>query len=117
MAHFPPLLPPLTSIKGFSGTEADNVIRTSMDIGPAKVRRRSTAAPIIYKLSHAAYTKAQLMTFLQFYRDDVAHGALPFTMDDPLTETEITCKFLSPPQWAPVSTDLFTVTVDVEVLP
>lgn len=114
---YPTSLPPLHVISSFAATEADNVIRTAMDTGPAKVRRRSTAAPLHWRMGHPAYTKVQLATFLQFYREDTAHGALPFGMEDPLSGGVIACRFAAPPQWSARGADLFSISVDLEILP
>lgn len=112
---FPPGLPPLKVVNGVSGTAANNVIRTAMDTGPAKVRRRSTAAPSTRRLSHPKYTLAQLRTFLAFYRDT---EALPFEMYDPISGEVQMHRFTAPPTYASVDVpDRFSIQVEMEILP
>lgn len=115
--EYPPLLPTLSVLRSFTATEADNVIRTQMDAGPAKVRRRSTAAPLQWSMGHPAFSKAQLRAFLQFFREDAAHGAMPFQMADPVMGGMMTCRFAGAPSWSPITTDEFTVSVSLEILP
>lgn len=114
---FPPLLPALEDAAGFSASEANNVIRTRMDAGPAKVRRRSTAGPTLRRMSHPAYNKAELRTFLQFFREDTAHGSRAFQMADPVTDEMISCRFVDPPNWSAIGGGMFSVSVSLEVMP
>lgn len=114
---FPPTLPALDVVASFSAIEADNVIRTAMDTGPAKVRRRSTAAPERWGVGHPAYTTAQLAAFLEFFRVDTKHGALAFDMTDPIFGGVRSFRFAAPPQWSAQGAGLFSIRVDLEVLP
>ena len=45
MATWPGTLPDYVMQSGFSETLPNNVIRTKMEVGPPKMRRRGTAAP------------------------------------------------------------------------
>lgn len=111
---FPPGLPPLEVAAGFTGTEADNTIRTAMDTGPAKVRRRSTAAPVTRSLAHPAYTLEQLRTLLAFYRDT---DALAFEMNDPISGEPRQHRFTAPPSYSAIGAGLFSVSTEMEILP
>lgn len=115
--EYPPLLPTLAVLRSFAASEADNIVRTPMDAGPAKTRRRSTAAPLRWNMGHPAYTAPQLRAFLQFFREDTAHGSLPFQMADPVMGGVMTCRFAAPPSWAAVTTEEFSVSVSLEILP
>ena len=115
--NFPPLLPALTVLSSFSATEADNVVRTAMDTGPAKARQRATSAPLRWSMGHPAYTKDQLKTFLDFFRNVTGHGALAFDMADPLMGGTMSCRMAAPPQWTAQGPDIFTVSVTLDILP
>lgn len=117
MAIFPPALPALQGMADFAAVEAENVIRTQMDAGPPKTRRRSTAGPLRWKMGHPAYTTAELATFLRWFRVDAAHGSLSFDMTDPVFGGTKSFRFAAPPQWSPSGPDRYAVSVDLEVLP
>jgi hypothetical protein len=59
---------------------ADNLIRTSVSMGPAKQRRRFTAVPETVKLQ-MWLTSDQVTTLRSFIADDL-QDALPFTWID-----------------------------------
>ena len=117
MPVFPLSLPPLAGAAAFSGQAASSTIRTRMDAGPAKVRRRSTAAPATRRMGHPRYTTAELQTFLAFFRDTLAGGALSFDMDDLVTGATATCRFTAPPSYSAAAPGRWSVSAELEVLP
>lgn len=115
---WPATLPSLDVIGQLSLAEADNVIRSSVDVGPAKLRRRTTVAPRPLTMAHPAMTSAQAATFRAFYRDTLSGGALAFMMADPTpgASGDATFRFRAPPTLRPVATDLWSVSCQLEVL-
>lgn len=73
---------------------ADDQERTAMDVGPAKVRRRSAARPGSYSAQMPPITPAQLDTFEAFYASTLEGGVLPFDATDPTDCTEKTFRFV-----------------------
>lgn len=97
MVAWPAALPQ----KQFIGTveqHQDARLRTDMDTGPAKVRRRFTAAlkrvsvPIVM-------TGAERKVFDQFYITTLQEGSLPFDWEDPTTDEVKSYTFVSVPTW------------------
>ena len=73
MATWPTTLPP-PSISGYSMQTADATIRTDMESGPARVRRRYTATPDKAMLRFV-FDEAQMAAFRTFWDGDAEQGA------------------------------------------
>jgi len=56
-----------------------------MDVGPDKVRRRTTAAPRSYSGVIPALTRGQFEFFEDWFRDGLHLGVLPFEALNPVT--------------------------------
>jgi len=114
MSTWPGDLPePLAS--SFSSEEQDSVIRSQMDVGPAKLRQRFTA--VVERMPGLVYilSPAQLEILLQFYQSNRASA---FTWFHPRTGDEKSARFMSQPKHSAASGGLrYMVTVDIEVLP
>ena len=106
-------LPARPLIPGFEETFPDIMLRTEVDAGVAKARRRFTAAarPITapYRLSDSEVT-----TLDAFY---LSTGAQPFDWVHPRTLTTVSVRFTGPPRATPRGAGLWDVTVPLEVLP
>lgn len=76
---WPAGLPQYFIVRGYAEGLPDNVLRSESDIGPAKTRRRSSAAPWPVSGTILA-TQAQYETFRAFVANDLAAGALPFNL-------------------------------------
>lgn len=73
MATWPSILPvPLLS--GYQVQPGDPTARTSMESGPARVRRRFTAVPDDITLN-LHLSRAEMVVFREFWADDWAQGA------------------------------------------
>lgn len=77
MPTWPAELPQSPQVAGYSESPQSQVLRTQMDAGPAKTRRRFTAAtrtiPVRYQL-----TAEQVAVFEAWFENVIAGGALPF---------------------------------------
>jgi hypothetical protein len=116
MPSFPSSLPPF-QVSGYSESPAKLVIRSQMDQGPAKTRRRSTAGVKPVKIETPPYTAAQVAVFDDFFVDDIASGASTFTMENPRTETTETFRFVSEPVYTALENEMFRITLDLEQMP
>jgi hypothetical protein len=94
----------------------DASIRTAMAHGPAKVRRRFTAAVRNFTGATPFLTKAQLATFETFFADTLKMGSLSFTATDPLDCTEKTFRFVGSYSITP-SGRAFRVSAQLEIMP
>jgi len=81
---WPDLLPSDPLSDGFAKKPQSNVIRTAMDAGPKKARRRYTARAVNYTAKQI-FNAAELKVFEQFYHTTLADGVLRFNFTDPVT--------------------------------
>ena len=113
---WPLSLPQKVLAQGFEETMPKNVIRTSMDIGPDKVRRRTTSN--VREISVTVQmTISQKATFEEFFLDTVHSGASSFDWVDPLTQAEVTFRFREPPKISYVGGVWINVSMKLERMP
>ncbi len=115
-AVWPASLPQKFLQQGYREGFADVLLRTRMDAGPDKVRRRFTAAPRPVR-GTMAMTGAQVATLESFFDTTLQGGALPFDWTHPRTGAAVTCRFIEPPEVLAKSTDRYRVSLVLEVLP
>lgn len=117
MATWPATLPQKLNRARYSESPAMTTIRTSMDAGPDKVRRRFTAGvrPVQGQI---LLTETQLDTFKTFYNTTLQGGALRFDWDEPLDDTTaVEMRFTSEPTWTELGPDVYQVRLELEILP
>lgn len=115
--EWPPLIPFFNSLGDMSRTGPQGAtIRTQMDAGPAKVRRRFTAAPMGFSGTTGFMTRAQVEVFEMFFAQDLAMGALPFEARDPVTCTVRTYRFVDSYIVRPVGSRM-QISAELEILP
>lgn len=87
-----------------------------MDVGPDKVRRRTTAdiRPIAFSL---ALTPAQTQILDDFYVTDLFSGAAEFDFIHPRTKALRRARFVSPPDYKETGGRLYTASINLELLP
>lgn len=115
MVDWPANVPFFILRNGFSHVAADDVLRTPMDVGPTKARRRSTSAPQVATGS-AYMTRAEYLLARAFVRDTLKGGALTFTADDPVTSETQTYRLTGPLSLAPMGFG-WRVSASLEILP
>ena len=101
--------------EGFQEKPPDNILRTNMDVGPAKVRRRGTAAVREFSVQ-MFFSKALLATFETFYVTTSKHGSLAFSYKSPRTETTLDHRFASVPTYAKKDQG-YIVSFQLELMP
>jgi hypothetical protein len=114
---WPTTLPQELTLDGYSQSAADNIIKSSPDIGPAKVRRRSTAAvrPVSGTL---ILNETGLEDFKDFFKEDLLDGSIRFSWADPDDgSTAVEMRFTSPPAWTALGGGLSRVSMELEILP
>lgn len=97
---------------GFSESPADRVMRSNMDIGPQKIRRRTTASvkSVEFKM---LLTTAQVLILDDFF---YANDSSAFDFVHPRTGLTVRARFKEPPNYASNET-LFAVSIKLEILP
>lgn len=114
---WPVTLPQNIRISGYNESMPDTNIKASMDVGPAKVRRRSTAAvrPVSGQL---VMTHDELGDFKDFYVDTLLNGSLRFSWTDPYDgTTSVEMRITEVPTWSAQDPDNFVVNIKLEILP
>lgn len=115
MATWPGSLPDEFLVSGFLETLPNNVLRSKMDVGPAKLRRISTAAdrPITGQIYMSA---AQVATHDTFYVTTLKSGSLPFDWTDPRTDASVSFRYFGLPTYERSGVD-WIVSIKLELLP
>ncbi len=115
MAAWPGTLPQEMLQDGYQETAPSATIRSNMDVGPAKVRRRTSAATRM--ISGAIFlTMAQVEILDAFYINDCAQGSISFTWVHPRTRIAVSFRFVKPPVYQPDGSN-FTSSLELEILP
>lgn len=112
---WPTTLPDELLMRGYSQTTADLLLRSSVDAGPAKVRRRFTAG-VQQVVGNLLLTGAQLAYLRTFYDTTLLGGSLRFTWIEPVTKTAKEFRFTSPIKWSSNS-GYYDVNLELEMLP
>lgn len=116
-AVWPSSLPQKPLADGFSETAPNLVVRSPMDIGPAKVRRRATAGVTRLQMRFRL-TNDQLTTFQAFLHADLQDRALAFTWMHPISGANATFRIVDAPSYEPIGGGLaWKVHVVFEMLP
>lgn len=112
---WPASLPQILEIDGYDEAFPNAMLRTAMETGPAKRRRRFTAAPAPIK-GTLTLTVAQRATLKSFFETDLQMGALSFDWTHPVTGVTASFAFVSPPRIRGDS-GFLPVALDLEQLP
>jgi hypothetical protein len=116
MPNWPFTLPQAPIAEGYQESPGETVIRTPMDIGPAKQRRCYTVGipqlTVTWELEGS-----EVDTFQTFFENTLEGGALSFEMPHPRTGGSISVRFVKPPAWRSVLGTGWQVQTVLEVLP
>jgi hypothetical protein len=122
MSDWPVTLPQDWLLEGAAGAIGDNTLRSQPDVGPAKLRRRSTARPDTWS-GDMIMTATQYGILDGFYKTTCAGGSLPFTKTHPVTGSSKNYQFIGPPSYRPSGSyaangeQYWLVTLNLEILP
>lgn len=100
MAAWPLTLPQTFWVEGYQESWPDNTIRQPMEVGPPKVRRRQTNAPVPIHCSHIM-TTAQLAYLDTFFVTTTSYGSTAFDLPHPRTSATVSARFMQPPSFSP----------------
>ena len=97
---------------GYSETPPERTIRTSMDVGPAKVRRRTCAA--VSRIGFTLWlTNEEWDTLYNFYLNN---DALVFNFVHPRTGQTVKARFTDVPEGS-FNQTMWDVSVRLEIMP
>lgn len=116
MAVWPASLPQKLEQQGFTRSAGDNVRRTQVDQGPAFQAPKYSASPEPIPGSMVMTTE-QVRTFLTFWNDDLANGAIPFDWIDPMFGTPAEVQFTDSYQITALSGEYYRVSLNLELHP
>jgi len=111
---WPDSLPNGLLADGFTKQSQSNVIRTTMNAGAQKARRRYTAITKRYT-GKQIFDAAELAVFDQFFHTVLADGVLRFNFEDPITRETAEFRFTAEPTISDVD-GLFAVSMQLEKL-
>jgi hypothetical protein len=113
---WPGSLQQLLNEANFGLKVGETAIRSEMDVGPAKVRRRFTH-PINTFSASINLTTAEYTTFYNFFNTTLAGGTLPFEFDHPITQVTTEFRFVEPPTISSLGGGHFVAGFTIEELP
>ncbi len=116
MATWPVTLPQNVLVKGFSETLPDLVLRTPMESGPAKSRRRLSYNVRVIPC-YIIVTQAQAAIFDTFYNTDLEGGALSFDWVSPRTGVAASLHFTGVPKLTALSNQDWEIFMPLEIMP
>lgn len=111
-----PVTLPAPALNSLQESPPNNVLRTQMDKGPDKVRRRTTAniRPISFTL---LLTPAQIQILDDFYTTETYSGTERFDYVHPRTDEDCVARFVQPPQYNEREGVIYSCSVSLEILP
>lgn len=116
MATWPASLPQTLLQQGYHQTMPSARARTQMDAGPAKIRRRYTAAVSPVK-AMSNMTTTQIADLKTFYKTTLLGGTQAFDWTDPIAGGTVSFRFVTEPDWEPLSANRYKVSLDLEIMP
>lgn len=116
MVTWPGTIPQNPLLPAYKETGMPNVVRTEVDVGTPKIRRRYTKElrPLGWSF---IMTTAQLDDFDTFFWTTLGGGALPFDHTDPRTALTTSYQFSGEPTYIPLSGTRWRVNTQVLKLP
>ena len=112
---WPELVPQCFLLNSYLEEKQPVVIRSPVDQGPQKVRRRYTRA-ITGVVAGLAVTKIELDEFDQWFDVTLQGGSLSFYVTSPITGEQRETRFLQPPRLVPIDTDNFNLELIMEFI-
>lgn len=100
MPTWPASLPQQPDAPGYKESPQSQVIRTDMDAGPKKSRRRFTAGSRSIPVTYSLLTRARVQVFEDFFDDDIAAGALAFNWPQPRTGKTVSVQIVGDPPYS-----------------
>ena len=93
----------------------DGSLRSQMETGPAKIRRRFTATPVFVSASYML-DAAGVDAMDAFYATTTLQGSLAFNWTHPRRTTPVEARWVGPPKFSADGL-LWRAQVDLEILP
>ncbi len=112
---WPSTLQDLINEQGFALNKGETVLRSDVDVGPNKVRRRFTR-PIDTMSGVINLTSVQYEDFEFFFDTETNGGTLPFEFNHPITGVLTLFRFTGPVNYRSIGGGNFQVSMAWEIL-
>ncbi len=113
---WPSTLQDKVNTQGFNLEVGDTAIRSDVDVGPVKVRRRFTRG--IDKMSVTInLTESQFEDLEFFFKTTLNGGVNVFEWTHPITGTAQSFRFIGPPKYTPLGGIEFSASFELEIMP
>jgi hypothetical protein len=99
----------------WSEQQQTNMLRTQMDSGAVKVRRRTTGITRVAQVS-VSMAATKYAEFMKWFNVNCQQGVMPTLMCTPQCKEEL-WRFVNPPAITWVTKDVFTASCEIERLP
>ena len=116
MAAWPSSLPQSALQQEFTESAEEVTIRSTVDVGPAKLRPRYTAEVALFQLA-LVLTTAQVATLDAFYQATLVFGSEAFDWTHPRTLAAVSMRFRSRPSYVPLGGGYWRTVLALEVMP
>ena len=116
MAVWPASLPQTLLQASYKEMLPRTKIRTEMDAGPPKMRRRYTAAPRPLQATQNL-TTTQVTDLKTFHNTTLLGGTLAFDWTDPIAGGTVSFRFVSEPEIVPLSGRYYRAAYELEIMP
>lgn len=114
---WPNTLPQRLLVNGFDESPADALLRSNMEAGPAKQRRRSAAGSRTVN-GKLVLTSTELADLLTFFNTTLLNGSLRFSWVEPRDGTTANeMRFTAVPSFTAINGYLYDVTLPMEIMP
>lgn len=115
MAAWPSTLPDSFLVSGFKYEPGNPTIRTEVEAGEAKKRRRYSSTVDLVD-GNIFLEGSQYDTLIDFYENTTQHGALRFDWFHPITGNQKEFRFVGAPSITPLSGDQYRAKIQLEVM-
>lgn len=115
MADWPLTLPQELASDAYQETFPDIFLRTSMEVGPAKSRRKVTTN-VVPITSYIILSLAQTIILDAFYQE-ISGGATSFSWTHPRLGTTAQMRFTTQPIYSSLKGSYYKATLNLEILP
>ncbi len=105
----------LVNEQSFSYKHGETLIRSEVDVGPKKVRRRFTR-PIDEVSVSINLTTDEFSDFKTFFDTTINGGATIFELNHPITGVLTNFRFMAPPEVRPLGGTTFQLSMQWEVI-
>ena len=116
MVAWPGTLPQSPLLDGYTEQGEEQVLRTAIDVGPDKLRKRATAVVTNVKFN-MIMDSSQLSTLENFYDNTLNGGTGVVDFTDPISNTTKQYRFIERYTFSAIGEGLYRVTLNWERLP